>query len=162
MFNNKGFTLIELLVVVLVIGILAAIAVPQYSLSTAKSRFYRAKETVNELKKASRFYYLQNGVYPTKMSQLDFTHKFKDSCCFTTPDYTCSITNSGNEISCKTHGNQDIMLYLVNVKTNKAICRAYSKDTSDIYNRICQQDTGKSAPDKNCGSFCQYTYPDKI
>ena len=68
---KKGFTLIELLVVVLIIGILAAIAVPQYQLAVDKTRVVPYVQHVQSLIKAEQLFKLSEGSYTNQFDLLD-------------------------------------------------------------------------------------------
>ena len=68
---NYGFTLIELLVVVLIIGILAAIALPQYQKAVDKSRMTQALIWAKSIAEAERIYHLANGKYTQNLEELD-------------------------------------------------------------------------------------------
>ncbi len=69
--KNQAFTLIELLVVVLIIGILAAIAVPQYQKAVYKSRSSQAVVMLQAIMQAQRAYYLANSENTTDLTKLD-------------------------------------------------------------------------------------------
>ncbi|MDT8287581.1 MAG: prepilin-type N-terminal cleavage/methylation domain-containing protein [Elusimicrobiales bacterium] len=72
---RKGFTLIELLVVVLIIGILASMAIPQYFKVVERSRVSEAMSTFAAIKAAQERYYARKSVYSTNWDQLDVTFK---------------------------------------------------------------------------------------
>ena len=70
MTTSFGFTLIELLVVVLIIGILAAIALPQYQKAVVKSRVATILPVLRAIKDAEEVYYMANGNYTIDTTEL--------------------------------------------------------------------------------------------
>ncbi len=69
--KRGGFTLIELLVVVLIIGILAAVALPQYQKAVEKSRAVQALTLLRATYQAAEAYFLANDTWPSSLDQLD-------------------------------------------------------------------------------------------
>ena len=68
---NHGFTLIELLVVVLIIGILAAVAVPQYQKAVEKSKVAQALALLRSMYQAGQAHLLASGQWPSSVEELD-------------------------------------------------------------------------------------------
>ena len=82
--NRKGFTMIELLVVVLIIGILAGIALPQYRGIMDKAKITKYRALIDDIIKLQGSYYYVNETYPVSLKQLDivmphFCSKFAGS-----------------------------------------------------------------------------------
>ncbi len=71
--NFSGFTLVELLVVVLIIGILVAVALPQYEKSVEKSRAAEAVVFFRTIAEAEKRYYMATGEYTDDISALDIS-----------------------------------------------------------------------------------------
>ena len=156
--NKQAFTLIELLVVVLIIGILAAVALPQYQQAVLKSRYATIKAMVRALVQAEEVYYLANGEYTNNFSKLDIELPSLSPC--TTglcqfPGGSCQLqvnegdTHNYNAAICHIYkGNAFSMTYLErfthSTYPNTRICRAYSKDLTGIDTKICKQETGRT------------------
>ena len=68
--SNKGFTLIELLIVVAIIGILAAVAIPQFSSYRAKAYNSAANADLKNMKTGMEAFMADNQEYPTDVEYL--------------------------------------------------------------------------------------------
>ena len=84
--NEKGFTLIELLVVIAIIGILAAIAIPQFSAYRNQAFCSRVESDVNNAMLAGEGLYAQTQAYPAAIADVAATF---------VPTSTVDITFSG-------------------------------------------------------------------
>ena len=89
--NKKGFTLIELLVVVLIIGILAAMAMPQYFKAVERSRMTEADTLLGSIAQAQRRKFLQINKFVTNYKALDVSPKDSNGTTY----YTKGATGNG-------------------------------------------------------------------
>ena len=70
---RKGFTLIELLVVVVIIGVLAAIAIPKFEFTKGKANVSAIKSDLRNLMSAQESYYYDYQVYAKSMADLSMS-----------------------------------------------------------------------------------------
>ncbi len=70
---KKGFTLIELLIVVVIIGILAAIAIPKFANTKEKAYVASMKSDLRNMATAEESYFADNQTYTTSLVNMNFT-----------------------------------------------------------------------------------------
>jgi type IV pilus assembly protein PilE len=61
--NQGGFTLVELMIVVIIVGILAAVAIPMYQGATERAKASEAVAALGTIRGALRVYYAEHGTY---------------------------------------------------------------------------------------------------
>lgn len=150
MHKKWGFTLIELLVVVLIIGILSAVALPQYQLAVAKTRLSTYLPLMRSLQKAQEQYYMANGTYATSIRDLDVecqaygTNAHKDWCYLDSKGTARMHLDESRYFILEDNRVEKVRLLFFYTQPVHASCYAYGDN--DFAKRVCKGLTGDSAP----------------
>lgn len=162
----KGFTLIELLVVVLIIGILAAVAVPQYQVAVAKSRYVKAMNLLESIYRAQQVYYMANGVYAKDVADLDvalppgMVHAVSSSDdTWADKEHRLVIHSKNNVpdymyIEVKRPGESFGPEYLRRFNDQPAVC--YARSHSSLWKQVCKSLGAKERTDDGFWAYYDF------
>ena len=163
--NKNGFTLIELLVVVLIIGILAAIALPQYQLAKDKAKYTQAMNLLASINQAQRRYVLANGMGTTNFNDFDIDMPASGKISQAGDWYTdtwgsCYLDGSYGMCDVSLGKTSGVWYFLrwdsTYFSSNHRQCWAFPKDDARG-NRLCKAVTGKTSGHEN-GSYMIYNF----
>ena len=147
--NKKAFTLIELLVVVLIIGILAAVALPQYRVAVLKTRVMSLVPIMRAIEDAQQIYNWSNGSFATSLDKLDIelpaggswendTHKKMNY-----QGFSCRLSNEGDSIFCNNLSDEAPLLEKF-FGDSHFYCWDHGNNMAA---KVCKSLSGKSSPD---------------
>lgn len=149
--KSQGFTLIELLVVVLIIGILAAIALPKYQESVERSIMQEAITNIRSIARANDVFLMANGrkAKDSEMTKLDITIPGTTDITtygvnrVATKYFLYSPGGSGDTRKALAHrlpiANGRSKYYLYITAEDRLSCLVYDSTTDRIQRKLCLQ-----------------------
>ncbi len=173
-----GFTLIELLVVVLIIGILAAMALPEYSKAVERSRMAEAVTLMDSVVKSQRRKYMQTNRYAEDFRGLDVSPKGASGRTYFTDGDPENYGAGGNGFSITLQGVDYVQasrrfdgnMYSPSLRYQYSLIRYYHGDNvmcrsnSLVGQELCADFCGIDSPTTYCcnngtiGRYCLGSY----
>ena len=166
-----GFTLIELLVVVLIIGILASIALPQYRVSVARTRYQQLVVAGTALNNAQKLFFMTNGEYPQSFAEMDISmgaplserlvsvEGYGNALVFQWKWGECNLAqySIGGRTQCKSSYYPDVPEFTV-YANNDARRYCHSPIANSLAQQVCRTETGRDEPSRKATTFWEYKY----
>ena len=128
--DTKGFTLIELLIVVVIIGILAAIAIPKFSATRERAYYAAMKSDLKNLASQQEIYYADYYTYSSVLADLGFTQS--EGVTVTPSAVTATGWAATATHSALTGANDGCAIYYGNVGTVPAVGTTSPSQSGEI------------------------------